>query len=1194
MIFCISPDLFSLLDTTSHITDINPESQSSKSSPMPKNHSKSTAIPDFVWLANKTTPPIPKNQFKHLGWTSFPLILFFLLLITSSRAETRTAATSGNWSSGDTWEGAVVPVATDDVTIPIGVTVTLDAATSCKSLNLSGTLDLNGSTFSTGAFSGNGTLTNGAELKVFTTGADNTNTEFSGQINGTLSLTKIGTGSFTLSGMNTYNGNTTLLSGTLNINHPSAIGIGNFTISGGTIDNTSGSSITLSTNNLISWNGNFSFGGTNDLNFGTGEVSISANRTIILEGSNNDLTFGGILRNMQGGSPIITIIGEGSTLILEGLILSNTTASRTVTFAGSANTTISGLVSNGEQTSSCNLTYSGKGKLTLIGSNTYSGTTEVISGTLAIGNNQALGTSKLNLGGGSSDTPTLIATGSDQIISNNINLLATSVKGNPTIGGANNLTINGIVTSSGSSRTLTILNSGTTTLNGRVYLSDPTTTITSRTLTINGNGILSINGVIANMSSSDNPENLAYSGSGKLILTGANTYSGLTTISSGEVCLNPTADHVLRSSFVLNGGKLGTLEIISGRNISTTGTLTLTANSTIDLGANQHTLKFADSHGATWTGERLTIHGWSATGGKIYFGTNASGLTTAQLSKIIFDGYPGTPVLTSYGELVPSTISWTGTVDSVWTNSGNWSYDAVPNATTDIRIPSGLTNYPVISAGSTADCHHLYMPEGATLTIESDGSGSGSLIMHGSFTGPGKVTYNRHMTDRWHLVSSPVAAAEDQSVSGFLANASNSIYRPTDPTANQYEMVIYKEEDNIWEYYENELGTGKYFGLHPNFQNGAGYGLLRSSEGTVSFTGSLNNSDISVPMVKSGDGWNMVGNPFTSAIKANNASGDASNNFLQINAGNLEDNYAAIYVWEEGSGYDGETNYFKVITNAVPYGDFTPSQNFIQAGQGFFVKAESNGGSILFKRAMQSHSIETPLKSATLSNWYGLQLNVKATDIAAHTIVSFNTDMTKGLDVTYDAGLLRSGNGLEVYSRLVDDNGVDFAVQALPLSGMDKVPIPLGVDFEAGGTLEFSASAISFSNDATYFLEDKVTGSLTDLKSDVYSVSLPANTKGTGRFFLYASAADITGTDSFVLENQDVSVWLNDGFINIQGDFDGCAKAKLYDVCGKLLFDLQLNDTELNRLPAHHLVKGIYFLHVADKSRQTTKKVILN
>ena len=93
---------------------------------------------------------------------------------------------------------------------------------------------------------------------------------YGGVITGNGGLAKQGAGTLTLVGANTYSGGTTLSAGQLNLNNASALGAGTFTISGGTIGNTSGAAITLSTNNAQNWNGDFTFAGANDLNLGSG------------------------------------------------------------------------------------------------------------------------------------------------------------------------------------------------------------------------------------------------------------------------------------------------------------------------------------------------------------------------------------------------------------------------------------------------------------------------------------------------------------------------------------------------------------------------------------------------------------------------------------------------------------------------------------------------------------------------------------------------------------------------------------------------------------------------------------------------------------------------------------------------------------------------------------------------------------
>ncbi len=125
---------------------------------------------------------------------------------------------------------------------------------------------------------------------------------------GSGTLTKIGAGAWSLSSANTFSGGTTLSAGILNINHIQALGAvgGTFTITAGTINNTSGSSITT-LNYPMAWNGSFTFTGSNDLNLGTGAITLGA--SVIATITANNLTAGGTI---SGSTFSITKAGNGT------------------------------------------------------------------------------------------------------------------------------------------------------------------------------------------------------------------------------------------------------------------------------------------------------------------------------------------------------------------------------------------------------------------------------------------------------------------------------------------------------------------------------------------------------------------------------------------------------------------------------------------------------------------------------------------------------------------------------------------------------------------------------------------------------------------------------------------------------------------------------------------------------------------
>ncbi len=125
-------------------------------------------------------------------------------------------------------------------------------------------------------------------------------------------LTKAGAGTLTLGGSNTYSGGLTLTTGVLLLASATAVGAGVFTINGGTIDNTSGSAMTLTNNNALNWGAGFTFTGTNSLNLGTGALTLAANVTVTTTA--NVLTVGGAI----GGAFTLTKAGAGGTLTLTG------------------------------------------------------------------------------------------------------------------------------------------------------------------------------------------------------------------------------------------------------------------------------------------------------------------------------------------------------------------------------------------------------------------------------------------------------------------------------------------------------------------------------------------------------------------------------------------------------------------------------------------------------------------------------------------------------------------------------------------------------------------------------------------------------------------------------------------------------------------------------------------------------------
>ncbi len=485
-----------------------------------------------------------------------------------------------------------------------------------------------------------------------------------GIVSGAYNITKLGTGALRLKGANTFTGGVTLTAGTIRVDDADALGTtaGTFSIGAGTsLDNKLGSALTMS-NYPITMN-SFTFTGSDDLNLGSGAVALGSNTTIT--SSANDLTMAGIV----SGAYTVTSAGSGNIFL-----------------TGTANT-YTGTTTVGAGNLYFNSIANVSGGASSLGAPASAG-----NGTIAIGATTSAGTLIFN---GSSDQTT------DRVI----DLAGTTGGATIDAGASNNLTFTSAFTATGvGAKTLSLLGSTTSNvISGAIVNNDGsnltaidkqgsgswilagantytgTTTITAGTLEVGAGSTTGsiasasvVNGAALEFNRSDaltyagvisSSGTVEKKGGGTLTFTGANSYTGNTTITAGSIELGAAGVIADGSMVDMNGGGLITG---SGAGYSeTAGVLDLSNSSTFSLGTGNHTLTFAASQAEGWTaGKLLTISGWNGgydgtgAGGsdpKIFVGSAASHLTADQLSQIGF--FNGTDTyeadLLATGELVP-------------------------------------------------------------------------------------------------------------------------------------------------------------------------------------------------------------------------------------------------------------------------------------------------------------------------------------------------------------------------------------------------------------------------------------------------------------------------------------------------------------------------------------------------------------
>ena len=133
-----------------------------------------------------------------------------------------------------------------------------------------------------------------------------------------------GAGVIDLTGNSTFTGSTTLIAGTLQLSHNSALGTGTFTINGGTV--TSSASARTTANPQV-WGGDWTFGGANNWSTGVSTVSLDGNVEVTVSGTgipnvNSVISGTGDLTKAGSGALILGNASSyvGQTIVNEGTL----------------------------------------------------------------------------------------------------------------------------------------------------------------------------------------------------------------------------------------------------------------------------------------------------------------------------------------------------------------------------------------------------------------------------------------------------------------------------------------------------------------------------------------------------------------------------------------------------------------------------------------------------------------------------------------------------------------------------------------------------------------------------------------------------------------------------------------------------------------------------------------------------------
>jgi len=494
-----------------------------------------------------------------------------------------------------------------------------------------------------------------------------------------------------------------------------------------------------------------------------------------------------------------------------------------------------------------------------------------------------------------------------------------------------------------------------------------------------------------------------------------------------------------------------------------------------------------------------------------------------------------------------STITWDGSESAAWNTAGNWDGGVIPTSADNVIIANAGTA-PVVAPGVQADCNDLTVNSGASLTIQSTAAGTGSLITNGASTGD--VTIQRYVSGstvlteyKYHLVSVPLTPATTSTSNLFLGAY----------------LFNYDVTGNAW----NALGTS----ITTELDETKGYMIYTpQANHTYTFTGPINAGEFSPTVVHAGQGFNLVPNPYTSALDWDAASGWTKTNI---------DN--ATYIWSSAN------------SNYAAYIGGTGANNgtqYIPGGQAFFVKTNAAAPVLTMTDAVRVHNSQAFWKSGNAIKNI-LRVNANANNYSDEAVVRFADGATTNMDAQFDATKMF---GLETAPQLYTlVQNEKLTINSLPFSENSTV-VPLSFTLEENTSCTLTFSEIeSFSNETNIYLEDLLTGVTINLRQQNSYTFDHLNGNDPNRFNLHFT--NITSINETGVQSG--KIWMNDGSIYINApEMDGkSALVEIFNITGQKLYSRQITIGGLTTINTN--IKGIAIVKLTSDRNVITAKGII-
>jgi parallel beta-helix repeat protein len=754
----------------------------------------------------------------------------------------------------------------------------------------------------------------------------------------------------------------------------------------------------------------------------------------------------------------------------------------------------------------------------------------------------------------------------------------------------------------GSGNNLTVSPTGTTTYYGRWENTCGNSTCQSVTVTVNPLAVAptSVSASLTTICNGDNTS-LSYTGGSGTTFNWYSSSCGTGLVGSGNnLTVAPTSTTTYYGRWENTCGNSTCQSVTVTVNDILAQPSVITGSTSPGIGSSQ-TYSVTNVPGVTYTwsvpGDWTIDAGQGTNSIDVTVGSN-SGNVSVTPSNSCGDGTPQTLAVTP----VVSALTWDGSVSNDWLTAGNWTPAIVPTATDNVII-AAVATLPLINdgIGTIAVCNNLTINAGAIVTIASNGyltvngsitnsAGNAGLVIQSDATGTGSLIHNSgsgvsatvqsyNAGTQWHMFSSPINNASFT----VLPTLANTI-QYDESTADYWTGIVY--------------GAGSVNGwvsIPANMVNAKGYVHYFNTNATLNYTGTLNpnttTSAIVVPYTNHGvtepntsaswddfDGWNLIGNPYTSAIDWDDASVDhAGANLLN-----------AVYTYDDKTAHNYTSYVGGVSTNG--------GSRYIPAMQGFFVKGDATetGGTLNIGANARVHNALLYWKGymETPSNF--IRLEISGNGFKDETVVRMLPDATNAMDNGMDAYKFFTWHESvpQIYTRT--EGSADYSINTVPVLEEGSVSVPIRM-VQTGESYSIRISEFNFIGVKVY-LKDNLNSVTEEIALDDVIELTADESDANGRYELVFDKS--SGSIVSDVNNIDVTIYPNPNegtfTIRLEHYYSGY-ELEIANVIGQLFYKNVFEDAYAKEIKIIGANAGVYFLKIRlDDGSVVNRKIIVN